>query len=67
MAPSLDGCHQRLIESLGCCPLCDVDCREAVQGACEDDEHEPPVDDDEDSTSSGGDEGDTESDVLPPT
>jgi hypothetical protein len=52
LAPSLDGCHQRAVDSLGCCPLCDADCRGAVAAACADDVHEPPIDDEEEETSS---------------
>jgi hypothetical protein len=34
-------CHEQMIARHGCCPLCDVDCRAAVDAACADDEHEP--------------------------
>jgi len=41
-AASLDTCHQQTIEQLGCCPMCDVECREQVIGGCDDDVHDAP-------------------------
>lgn len=40
---SLDSCHQRMIEELGCCPLCDAECREQAIGGCETEVHERPL------------------------
>jgi hypothetical protein len=39
----LSECHQRMVERLGCCPICDAECRGAVDRECVDDVHEVPV------------------------
>ncbi|MBC8070654.1 MAG: hypothetical protein IAG13_20155 [Deltaproteobacteria bacterium] len=66
ISPALDGCHQRLMAELGCCPICDVECSIVVDGACADETHDLVVEvENEGDESSADDAGETDELPLP--